>query len=72
MCKCTAVATAMPHPECVTLKEYIGVIWIGDTPGRRLKILAHSGEDAVQQLNAAYGDGHTFTLYNEEDADRPR
>ena len=54
------------------LKMYEGVIWIGDNPGTRVTIWARSGTEAGQKLREEYGEGHPYTLGNEEDATRPR
>lgn len=50
----------------MTLKDYKGLIWIGEAPGQRIRFLARSGDEAVAKLEAEYGKGHVFTLYNEE------
>ena len=54
------------------LKEYVGFIWIGDQPGIRLSIWAHTGKDAWAQVIAEYGEGHVISIWNEDDANRPR
>jgi hypothetical protein len=54
------------------MREYVGVIWIDDEPGERFSFLARSGEEAEEQLKSKYGEGHQYTLYNEEDRDRKR
>lgn len=54
------------HTDLVTLKDYKGLIWIGEAPGQRIRFLARSGDEAVAKLEAEYGKGHVFTLYNEE------
>lgn len=54
------------------VREYVGVIWIGDEPGQRFNILARSGEEAERKLKERYGDGHEYTLSNEADANRQR
>jgi hypothetical protein len=43
------------------MKEYQGLIWIGDDPGIRVRYLARSGEEAEGALIAEYGAGHVFT-----------
>jgi len=58
--------------EAGRVKLYVGVIWIGDQPGRRLSVWAENPEAAQEQVEAEYGKGHVFTLRNEEDAERPR
>ena len=54
------------------MKEYVGYIWIGDQPGIRLEILATSSEEARALVISEYGEGHVISLWNEEDANRPR
>ena len=54
------------------VKNYVGYIWIGDDPGIRLSILAESGEKAIAKVREQYGEGHVVSLWNEEDAKRPR
>lgn len=54
------------------LKEYIGYIWIGDEPGIRLSIWARDADDAVALVEAEHGEGHEMSIWNEDDASRPR
>ena len=54
------------------LKEYVGMIWIGDQPGKRLRLSAHSLAEAEEAVEQTYGQGHVISLYNEDDANRPR
>ncbi len=54
------------------LREYVGYIWVGDAPGVRLSIMARSATEAGEIMEAEYGPGHVYTLWNEEDASRPR
>lgn len=53
-------------------KEYVGIIWIGDGPGIRLRVFAPSALEARQMVIDEYGEGHVITLRNEDDANRPR
>ncbi len=55
-----------------SLREYIGLIWIGDEPGVRLIVWARSAPEAEALVRAEYGEGHPMTLWNEEDAAKPR
>ena len=50
------------------------MIWEDDSrkPGRRVSVLAESLDQAKEQLEKEYGEGHVFDLHNEEDAARPR
>lgn len=54
------------------MKKYVGYIWIGDDPGVRLSVWARSSSEAVALVRAEHGDGHPMTLWNEEEARRPR
>ncbi|MBP6997268.1 MAG: hypothetical protein KBB39_14120 [Phycicoccus sp.] len=54
------------------MREYVGLIWIGEEPGRRIRIMATSGEEAEELLVQEFGPNHVYTLWNEEDAQRPR
>lgn len=53
-------------------KEYVGILWIGDSPGVRLRVLAPSALAARALVIEEYGEGHAITLRNEVDANRPR
>lgn len=55
-----------------SLREYVGIIWVGNEPGVRFRILASSGEEAEERLVSEYGEGHAYTLRNEDDATKPR
>jgi hypothetical protein len=56
------------------LKLYRATIWIRDSdrPGRRVSVLAETLKEALEKLEAEYGEGNVFDLHNEEDAARPR
>lgn len=58
--------------ESVPLKEYVGYIWIDGQPGIRLRVEARTAEEAKAAVEAEYGRGHTISLWNEDDASRPR
>ncbi len=62
----------MSNSEESNLKEYVGYIWIEEQPGVLLSILAGSPEEARRLLEAEHGTGHVISLWNEEDARRPR
>jgi hypothetical protein len=53
-------------------RVYKAIIWVGELPGRRVTILANSLEEAKEKLEAEHGAGHVYSLYNEEDMERPR
>lgn len=52
------------------LKEYVGIIWIGDDPGIRSTIWARSADEA--RAKAEEREEHVYTVHNEADARRPR
>ena len=54
------------------MREYIGLIWIGDQPGIRLRLWASSLKEARACVIEEYGHGHVISLWNEEDASSPR
>lgn len=54
------------------MREYVGMIWIADQPGIRLRISATSLDEARELVVAEYGEGHVISLWNEDDASKPR
>ncbi|MFD6663685.1 hypothetical protein ACFWDK_15130 [Micromonospora chalcea] len=54
------------------MREYVGFIWIGNDPGIRLRVLAASLDEATLRVVEEYGEGHVISIWNEEDAARPR
>jgi hypothetical protein len=62
----------MPVNEEPPIREYVGMIWIGDNPGIRLHILARSLDEAKSKVVEEYGEGHVISLWNEDDASAAR
>jgi hypothetical protein len=54
------------------MKTYVGYIWIDDEPGARLSISAQSPDEAMAAVEAKYGEGHVVSLWDEDDASKPR
>lgn len=54
------------------MREYVGLIWIHDKPGLRLRILARSLDEARSRVIEEYGEGHVISIWNEEDASSSR
>jgi hypothetical protein len=54
------------------LREYVGFMWTFDEPGIRLRVQARSLREAKAAVIAEYGEGHVISLWNEEDAAKPR
>lgn len=55
-------------------RVYQAIVWYKDREqlGERATVLANSLDDAELQLKDRYGEGIFYSLYNEEDADKPR
>ena len=62
----------MSDEQSPPVREYVGVIWIADQSGVRLRVDARSLEDARALVIAEYGEGHVISLRNEDDAASPR
>jgi hypothetical protein len=58
--------------ESPAMREYVGLIWIEDKPGTRLRILARSIEEARIRIIEEYGEGHLISVWNEDDASSAR
>jgi hypothetical protein len=57
------------------VKEYKAIVWpreSDDVPGERVSFWAETVEEAAAQLKAQYGEGIVYTLWNDEDAAKPR
>jgi hypothetical protein len=55
-------------------KLYVAMVWLhgSNEPGKRVNVSAESLEAAKAALEAEYGKGAVFNLYNEEEANRVR
>jgi hypothetical protein len=53
-------------------KEYVGYVWVGDEAGIRLSVWAESAAEASELIDAEFGEGSVHSVWNEEDASRPR
>jgi hypothetical protein len=55
-------------------RVYKAIVWGPDSnkPGERTTVLADDLHDAERQIKQRYGEGVIFSLYNEEDAEKPR
>ena len=56
------------------MKLYKVIVWgPGEGAiGKRIEIMANGPIEAKAKLQSQYGPGHTFSIHNEEDANRPR
>ena len=56
------------------VRPYEAIVWTPEPnrPGERVAILASSGDEAVEKLKTMFGTDITYTIYNAEDAVRPR
>ncbi len=56
------------------LRPYMAIVWTNDPekPGQRLEVFANSLDDAKSMIKAQFDEEITMSLWNEEDANRPR
>ena len=56
------------------LREYKAIVWVGEAAGQRVTRVAKSLNDARAQIRERYGEGPNViaSIWNEEDASRPR
>jgi len=56
------------------MKVYKVIVWGPgeDAIGKRVEITANDPAEARSKLQSQFGESHKFSLYNEEDANRPR
>lgn len=54
------------------MREYVGYIRRAGQPEIRLRLMASSIDEAEAIVIEEYGDGHWISIWNEEDARRPR
>lgn len=62
----------MSGSEDQPMRTYVGFVWIEGRPGVRLSVPARSLEEARAAVEAEYGEGHVISLWNEDDASKPR
>ncbi|MFI5928241.1 hypothetical protein ACIA3K_19905 [Micromonospora sp. NPDC051543] len=62
----------MNAAETQPIREYVGIIWIEDKPGVRLRVLARSLDEARTGVVEEYGDSHVISIWREEDASKAR
>jgi len=65
----TLVAAPMAR---VPARRYIGFIRIADRPPIRLSVTANSRAEALAQVVAEHGDGHSISLFDEDDTTHRR
>ncbi|SOD91578.1 hypothetical protein [Streptomyces sp. Ag109_G2-15] len=53
-------------------REYVGFIRIAGQPEIQLRLMASSSSEARAIVIEQYGEGHVISVWNEEDARRPR
>ncbi|WP_158751254.1 hypothetical protein [Streptomyces bicolor] len=53
-------------------REYVGFIQIVGQPEIQLRLMASSLSEARAIVIEQYGEGHVISIWNEEDARRPR
>jgi hypothetical protein len=59
--------------EGAGVREYKAIVWTDDeSSGKRITLLAETLEEAQTKLRDEYGLTATISLWNEDDAHRPR
>lgn len=53
-------------------REYVGLIRVAGQPEVQLRLMASSSSEARSIVIEQYGEGHVISVWNEEDASRPR
>ena len=53
-------------------KIYKVIVWLEDQPGDRIEVEAADPEEARSIVESAYGKEAFATIWNEEDASKPR
>lgn len=53
-------------------RPYAAIVWVGDKPGERVEVIAGTPEEARSRIKEIYGPEVTITIWNEEDANKPR
>lgn len=64
--------TEEPNDELGVERDFVGYLWVDDEPRRDLVVRARSVTEARRLVIAQHGEGHIVSLWNEEDARRPR
>ena len=55
------------------MREYKAVVWVDDeTTGKRITLLAETLDEAQKKLREEFGQKATISLWNDDDANRPR
>lgn len=56
------------------LREFKAIVWTSDpsVPGKRLIVLAETVSEAARQLVERFGKDATYSVWNEEDANKRR
>lgn len=62
------MSTELREPK----REYVGFIRIAGQPEIQLRLMASSSGEARALVIEQYGEGHVISIWNEEDARRPR
>jgi len=53
-------------------RQYKALVWVGDDPGIRVELYARNLEEATLQLKERYGREAVISLWNDDDAQKPR
>jgi len=53
-------------------RPYKAIVWVGEKPGERVEVFAFDSKEARSIIEEMYGREAVVSLWNEEDANRPR
>lgn len=53
-------------------RPYCAMVWLGDSPGKRVEVMAQSLDEAQHLIKEQYGKDAVVSLWNEDDAQQPR
>lgn len=54
------------------MDDFVSLVWVGDAPGLRLDVRAHSAKEASELLRMRFGDTSVVSVWNEAAANRTR
>ncbi|MCP3877274.1 MAG: hypothetical protein GY701_02600 [Sulfitobacter sp.] len=63
---------AQADADVASLREYKAIVWRAENAGERVAVRAPSAAQAERRLRAKYGRDATISIWNEDDASRPR
>jgi len=53
-------------------RPYKAIVWVGEESGERVEVFAFDFEEARSMIEEIYGSETVVSVWNEEDANKPR